>query len=101
VPSEVIAALQRAYDAEKVRLETLLNEKQALAAQYGELWQNMLCSVRLKQSLILVEHKLESTQWVYRLSGWVPADRVNQMTKDLLSMLENRISIRIFDLWRA
>lgn len=97
VPSEVIATLERAYDVEKVRLETLLNEKQALAAQYGELWQNMLCSVRLKQSLILVEHKLESTQWVYRLSGWVPADRVNQMTKDLLSMLENRISIRIFD----
>jgi V/A-type H+-transporting ATPase subunit I len=97
VPSEAISALERVYEAEKLRLEALLNEKQALAAQYGEFWQNVLSSVRLKQSLILVEHKLESTRWAYRLSGWVPADRVERMTKDLLSMLGNRISIRIFE----
>ncbi len=97
VPSEAISALERAYEAEKLRLETLLYEKRALAAQYGEFWQKTLSSVRLKQSLILVEHKLESTRWAYRLSGWVPADRVECMTKGLLSMLGNRISIRIYD----
>jgi V/A-type H+-transporting ATPase subunit I len=97
VPAEAISALERAYEAEKLRLEALLDEKRALAGQYGGLWQKMVSSVRLKQSLILVEHKLESTKWVYRLSGWVPADRIDRMNKDLLSMLGNRISIRIFD----
>jgi len=97
VPSEAISALERAYGAEKFQLETLLNEKKGLAEQYGELWQKMVSSVRLKQALVLVERKLESTKWAYRLSGWVPADRVNRMNKDLLSMLGNRISIRIFD----
>ncbi|GAB6275652.1 MAG: V-type ATPase 116kDa subunit family protein [Rectinema sp.] len=97
VPAEAISALERAYNAEKLRLGALLNEKKGLTEQYGELWQKMTSSVRLKQSLILVEHKLESTKWVYRLSGWVPADRIDRMNKDLLSMLGNRISIRIFD----
>lgn len=97
VPAEAISALERAYNAEKLRLGALLNEKKGLAEQYGELWQKMTSSVRLKQSLVLVEHKLESTKWVYRLSGWVPADRIGRMNKDLLSMLGNRISIRIFD----
>jgi V/A-type H+-transporting ATPase subunit I len=97
VPSEAISALERAYSAEKLQLESLLNEKRLLSEQYGELWRKMMSSVRLKQSLILVERKLESTKWVYRLSGWVPAARIGRMNKDLLSMLGNRISIRIFD----
>lgn len=97
VPAEAVAALERAYSAEKLRLESLLGEKKGLADTYGILWQSTYSSVRLKQALVLVEHRLESTKWAYRLSGWVPTDRIPRMTKDLLSMLGNRISIRVFD----
>jgi len=97
VPAEAVAALERAYGAERLRLESLLGDKKALADTYGALWQASYSSVRLKQALILVEHKLESTKWAYRLAGWVPADRIPRVTKDLLAMLGNRISIRVFD----
>ncbi len=97
VPAEAVAALERTYNAEKLRLESLLGEKKELADKYGALWQASYSSVRLKQALVLVEHKLESTKWAFRLSGWVPADRIPRMTKELLAMLGNRISIRVFD----
>ncbi len=97
VPAEAVAALERAYNAEKFRLESLLGEKKELVEKYSALWQASYSSVRLKQALVLVERKLESTKWAYRLSGWVPADRISRTTKELLAMLGNRISIRVFD----
>lgn len=97
IPAEALAALERAYGAEKLALESLLGDKKDLSAKYGTLWQAMYSSLRLKQALVLVERKLESTKWAYRLAGWVPADRIPRLTKDLLAMLGNRISIRVFD----
>lgn len=97
IPSEALSALERAYGAEKLRLESLLEEKKNLAEHYAQIWQAMDCSMRLKQALLLIERKLESTRWAYRLSGWVPSDRVQAMSTNLSSMLGNRISIRIFD----
>lgn len=97
VPAEAMSALEHAYQAEKLRLENLLQEKKSLSEQYGSLWQIMVSSVRLKQALILVETKLEQTEWTYRLSGWVPADRIDRMAKDIIGMLGERVSIRIFN----
>lgn len=97
VPAEALSALEAAYNAGKLRLETLLNEKKAIIESYGDAWRKMVSSVRLKQSLILVERKLESTRWAYRLSGWVPVDRIDRMNRDLLALLGNRVSIRIFN----
>ncbi|HPW46735.1 MAG TPA: V-type ATPase 116kDa subunit family protein [Rectinema sp.] len=97
IPSETMSALEGAYQAEKLRLEKLLTEKKELKDKYGDLWRTMVSSIRLKKAIALVESKLEKTRWAYRLSGWVPENMVDKLVKDLLAMLGNRISIRVYD----
>lgn len=97
VPAETMSALEHAYQAEKFKLESLLQEKKNLSDQYASLWQVMSSSIRLKQALILVETRLEQTEWTYRLAGWVPEDRIKQIAGDIIKMLGERVSIRIFN----
>lgn len=90
-------ALEGAYQVGKLHFEKLLTEKKALKDQYSDLLQIIASSIRLKKAIALVESKLEKTRWVYRLSGWVPENMVDKLVKDLLTMLGNRISIRVYD----
>ena len=97
IPSETMNALEGAYQVGKLHFEKLLTEKKALEDQYSDLLQIIASSIRLKKAIALVESKLEKTRWVYRLSGWVPENMVDKLVKDLLTMLGNRISIRVYD----
>ena len=97
IPSETMNALEGAYQVGKLHFEKLLTEKKALKDQYSDLLQIIASSIRLKKAIALVESKLEKTRWVYRLSGWVPENMVDKLVKDLLTMLGNRISIRVYD----
>ena len=97
IPSETMNALEGAYQVGKLHFEKLLTEKKALKDQYSDLLQIIASSIRLKKAIALVESKLEKTRWAYRLSGWVPENMVDKLVKDLLTMLGNRISIRVYD----
>lgn len=97
VLTQAMEALEGSYQAEKPKLESLLQQKKDLSQQDRDLWRSTVLAVQLKKGLLLVENKLERTTWVYRLSGWVPEDKVDDIVQGLLAMLGDRISIRIYD----
>lgn len=97
VPAGAVSALQQASEVEKLRLAQLFEERTSLAEACAGVWKSMLASIRLKQALILVEARLEQTEWLYRLAGWVPGDRIERIAKDIIDMLGDRVSIRVFD----
>jgi len=53
--------------------------------------------VKLGRALKKVERRLEGTEWVYRLSGWVPAEKVEILVRDIQLMFGDRVAIRIYD----
>lgn len=97
VPSDALQALESAYNAEKHEMENLLARKEALAGRYAATWPDMVSSLKLGKALKRVEQRLEGTEWAYRLSGWVPSDKVKSLVKDIGTMLGERVGIRIYD----
>jgi V/A-type H+/Na+-transporting ATPase subunit I len=97
VPTEALAALEKAYDSAKLRIDELLAIKKEKAEQLSAVWISMVSSVKLGRALKRVERRLEETEWVYRLTGWVPADKVEVLVRDIRKMFGDRVAIRIYD----
>ena len=94
IPDDILDTLktQRA-EAEK-RLEGLAAERANFTESHKEKILRLLASFRLGAQLRRTESLLESTQLVYRLTGWVPSAACMEMMKNLGALTEDRISIR-------
>jgi len=97
VPSDALAALEKAYGSAKLRMEALAEIRKEKSGQTAEAWVRMVSSVKLGRALKKVERRLEGTEWVYRLSGWVPAGKVEVLVGDIQKMFGDRVAIRIYD----
>ena len=97
LPSDALAALEKAYGSAKLRMDALSEIKEEKSRQISEAWIRMVSSVKLGRALKKVERRLEGTEWVYRLSGWVPAEKVEILVRDIQLMLGDRVAIRIYD----
>jgi len=97
VPSEALAALEKTFEAAKIHMDELVERKKEKAKQLSEVWIRMVSSVKLGRALKRVERRLEETEWVYRLSGWVPAEKVDILVRDIQGMFGDRVAISVYD----
>mgnify|MGYP001160691455 CR=1 FL=1 len=97
VPASALAAIEASLAEATRGLATSAAKRREAAGQYAARWREMLASAKLGRALKRVERRLDGTEWVYRLSGWVPAQEIKAIASDLEKMFGDRIAIRIYD----
>jgi V/A-type H+-transporting ATPase subunit I len=96
IPPEVGAALESAIVENDGALEKAEGRRLALAGESAKLWETLLASVRIGLALGRVRDVLKVSGWVYRLSGWVPANRVEVLVSGLERRCADRVAVRSF-----
>ena len=97
MPQEMLDGLQKSVELSEEKLKTIQEEKANFAETHADLIKEYLCDFSLASQIQLVQNKLESTQLVYRIAGWVSSDDARILMKDLDDMTQGRIAIRQYD----
>ena len=96
VPDDMIAGLERQEVEAKTALDAIVNERRNFAETHTAILLRLLCCFSIGMQVQLVEDKLESTQLVYRITGWIPAADTQLTMKELDNLTEGRIAIRLY-----
>ena len=97
VPDDVLEGLVKEKERCQKAFDRLEEEKHNLAQTHIQLLQHLLGSFSLSAQIKAMENSLESTELVYRLTGWIPESSCHQMMTDVDRISEGRVAIRVFD----
>lgn len=97
VPADVLDGLKKKEVEANKRCEELATEKANFAETHKTLIISLLEKFAIAVQIDEVTQKLESTELVYRITGWIPASDAESYMKDLDQLTESRIAIREFD----
>lgn len=97
VPEDVLEGLAK----KKSEYEALLNEYQIQKANFAETHKDQILELvkafAIKVQIGKIQQKLESTEMVYRITGWVPSKEAKEYSEALEKITEERIAIREFE----
>ena len=97
VPESALQGLQeKKLQAEK-QLEELNTEKANFAETHREQLEHLLGCFTIAVQIEEVTRRLESTELVYRITGWIPAAETESYMKGLDELTEGRIAIRAYE----
>ena len=97
VPESVLDGLKnKKFEAEKM-LEELKTEKDNFAQTHKEKLIRLISSLAIAVQIENVKQNLESTELVYRITGWIPEKECESYMKDLDNLTESRIAIRAYE----
>lgn len=97
VPESVLDGLKnKKFEAEQM-LEELKTEKENFAQTHKDKLIKLICSLSIAVQIENVKQNLESTELVYRITGWIPAKECESYMKDLDNLTESRIAIRAYE----
>ncbi len=96
VPEDALKKLKEEKEDKEKALADLEAERKNLAATHSELLFRLLQSYSLGAQLTAVQNRLESTQFVYRITGWIPAYLVRDLMKKIDGLTEGRTAFRDF-----
>ena len=97
VPADVLEGLEsKKREAEK-RVEELETERKNFAETHKEIIHRLLKAFVIGVQIAEVQKKLESTELVYRVTGWIPKNECQDYMKDLDNITEGRIAIREYE----
>lgn len=94
VPDDMLENLKKNTSETKVALEQIIDERKNYAETHSHVLYSLLGNFSIGMQVHQIKDKLESTQQVYRIAGWIPSDASRQMMKDLDDLTEGRIAIR-------
>ncbi len=97
VPADVLDGLKSNKFATEKKLEELTAEKENFAETHKDQLVKLLAKFAIAVQIGDITRKLESTELVYRVTGWIPATGVDQYMKDLDELTEGRIAIRDYE----
>ncbi len=96
VPDEILAELEREVAAAEEALAEVVDERMrftaSVAREYVATLQRITLATRVRQ----VRQGLESTEMVFRVSGWIPASESGHLMLELDNLTEGRVAIRIW-----
>jgi V/A-type H+-transporting ATPase subunit I len=96
VPIELLEGLEgRLKNAEK-ELEEIENEKSKMKVESQDALYRLGATLLMAMAAEDMKSRLVSTSSVYLLSGWIPADMINQTAADLAKSTHGRTAIRIY-----
>jgi V/A-type H+-transporting ATPase subunit I len=96
VPAELLEGLEgRLKNAEK-ELEEIENEKSGMKVESQAALYRLGGTLLMAMTAEDIKSRLVSTSSAYLLSGWIPADMINQTAADLAKSTHGRTAIRIY-----
>lgn len=96
VPDEFLEALEKEVDAAKRELEEVQEQRKNFADTHKDLLLHLLQVFSVSSQLNSVKNKLESTDFVYRITGWIPAWESRSLIRTLDDLTKGRAGIREF-----
>ncbi len=96
IPDDVLGNLKDESDKALSMLEEIRIERKNYALTHKDSIIHLLERYSVGMQLFDVESKLESTEYVYRISGWIPAYISGEVIKNLDEMTEGRCAARVF-----
>lgn len=96
IPDDMIESLEKQKNAADENLAEIQVERRNYAEVHQEKLLRLLQLYSFSSQIREMQNKLESTEYVYRITGWIPAYLSKQVMKSLDSLTENRTGIREF-----
>lgn len=96
VPDDVLESLKKEQAEKQKAFDLIEEEKRNLAKTHNELLKNLLATFSIGSQVIEKQNTLESTNLVYRMTGWIPEADSHPMMKELGDLTEGRIAIRLY-----
>ncbi len=97
IPDDVLAGLKKQTGEAAADLEKVVVERKNYAETHTAVIHRLLGRFSIGMQVQTLRDRLESTQLVYRLTGWIPAYESKAMMKDLDELTEGRIAIRQYE----
>lgn len=94
IPEDSLVTLMNSRTQVEQELAAIADERRNYAETHTALMQHLLLVYSLGSQIRTVESKLESTQLVYCIRGWLPADLIQKVAKDIEQMTEGKTGIR-------
>ncbi len=96
VPEDALWKLREEKENKEKELAAVDEERKNLAATHKDILYRLLQSYSIGAQLTDVQNRLESTQFVYRITGWIPAYLVHDLMKKVDGLTEGRTAFRDF-----
>ena len=97
VPESALKGLEEKKAEADKNLEELITEKSNFAETHQAQIEKLLGSFTIAVQIEDVTRRLESTELVYRITGWIPASETENYMKGLDELTEGRIAIRAYE----
>lgn len=96
IPDEVLLTLERNKTEAAAALEEIQTERRNFAETHKDELYRLLQIYSIGSQIYSVENSLESTEFVYRITGWISAFLIRKVMKDLDELTQSRAGIREF-----
>ena len=97
VPESALKGLEQKKNEADCALEELITEKSNFAETHRSQLEHLLGCFTIAVQIDSVTSRLESTELVYRITGWIPASETENYMKGLDELTEGRIAIRSYE----
>lgn len=96
IPEDVLEKLSVEKEAAEKALADIQAERKNFAETHKDLLYHLLQVYSAGSQISEVKNALESTDYVYRITGWLPAYRIKEFIRDVDHITEGRTGIRNF-----
>lgn len=94
IPDDVLVSMKKSADDAVIVVNNILKERQNFCETHKDELISLLRRYSVGKQVLAVQNRLESTQLVYRITGWIPNANSRQIMNDLDELTEGRIAIR-------
>ncbi|MBR1912762.1 MAG: ATPase [Treponema sp.] len=96
IPEDVLEKLSLEKESAEKALAGIQDERRNFAETHKDMLYHLLQVYSVGGQIAGVKGALESTDYVYRLTGWLPAYRIKEFIRDIDKMTAGRTGIRNF-----
>lgn len=96
IPDDLLESLKQETENVQKKLSVLIEERHNFAQTHKEKLLHLLQTYSLGSQVFDFQEKLESTQLVYRITGWVPEFECSKIMDALDDLTSGRIALREF-----
>ena len=97
VSDEMLRSLEEQCEAEKNAINNIAKELIVYEETNKELLLELLQKFSVGMQVQFFKDKLEATQLVYRVTGWIPEHEAEKLIKELDNLTEGRIAVRQYE----
>src|SRR5574344_752804 len=97
VPSNILDSLRKNKFESDDKVKELEKEKENFTETHKDILNRLVGSFSIGMQIVEVQKKLESTELVYKITGWIPFSECNSYMNELDEMTEGRIAMRQFE----